>query len=45
MIRRAFIINYGYNELVTLMNLQDAGLLKAFDTTKKWDWNKIKSDL
>lgn len=27
------------------MNLQDAGLLKAYDTTKKWDWNKIKTEL
>lgn len=44
-IRRAFIINYGYHELVTLMNLQDAGLIKAHDAAKKWDWNKIKTEL
>lgn len=25
---QAFCINYGYNEIVTMMNLQDSGLIK-----------------
>ena len=45
-LRRVFIMCYGYQEIVTLMNLQEAGLLK--EKNKKaigyfdWNWNKIK---
>ena len=38
--RRNYILNYGYGELVTLMNLQDAGLFKPEE--KGWDWTGIK---
>ena len=47
-LRRVFIMNYGYQEMVTLMNLQDAGLFKLKEKDKKaagyfdWQWNKIK---
>jgi len=40
-------MNYGYQEIITLMNLQDAGLFK--EKNKKavgyfdWNWEKIKS--
>ena len=27
-LRRVFVMNYGYQEMVTLMNLQDAGLFR-----------------
>ena len=33
-------MNYGYQELITLMNLQDAKLLRVKD--KKFDWSKLK---
>jgi hypothetical protein len=33
-------MNYGYSELITLMALQEAKLLRPKD--KKFDWNKIK---
>ena len=40
-------MNYGYQEMVTLMNLQDAGLFKQKLDKKQqgyfdWNWNKIK---
>lgn len=39
-LRRTFIMNYGYQEMVTMMNLQDAGLFK--EKNKKnpgyFDW-------
>ena len=46
-LRRVFIMNYGYQEMVTLMNLQDAGLFKQKLDKKQqgyfeWNWNKIK---
>mmetsp|Transcript_9085 Transcript_9085/g.12359 ORF Transcript_9085/g.12359 Transcript_9085/m.12359 type:complete len:81 (+) Transcript_9085:1404-1646(+) len=34
---------YGYQEIATILNLQDARLLKLRD--KRFDWNKIKSEL
>jgi hypothetical protein len=39
-LRRFYIMNYGYSELITLMALQESRLLRAKD--KKFDWNKIK---
>lgn len=39
-IRRFYIMNYGYSELITLMALQEARLLRPKD--KKFDWNKLK---
>ena len=33
---------YGYQEIATILNLQDARLLKPRD--KLFDWNKIKSE-
>lgn len=33
-------MNYGYQEIITLMNLQDSKLLRVKD--KKLDWNKVK---
>lgn len=33
-------MNYGYSELITLMSLQEAKLLRAKD--KKLDWAKLK---
>lgn len=33
-------MSYGFEEIVTLMNLQDAKLLRAKD--KKLDWPKLK---
>lgn len=39
-LRRFFIMNYGYSELITLMALQEARLLRPKD--KKFDWNKLK---
>ena len=42
-LRRAFIMCYGYQEISTILNLQDARLLKVRD--KKFDWNKIKQEL
>ena len=42
-LRRAFIMCYGYQEIATVLNLQDARLLKQRD--KRFDWNKIKSEL
>jgi len=42
-------MNYGYQETVTLMNLQDAGLFKIKDKKAPgyidWNWFKIKQDL
>ena len=34
---------YGYQEIATILNLQDSRLLKIRD--KRFDWNKIKSEL
>ena len=42
-LRRAFIMCYGYQEIATVLNLQDARLLKPRD--KRFDWNKIKGEL
>ena len=42
-IRRAFITCYGYQEIATVLNLQDSRLLKLRD--KKFDWSKIKQEL
>ena len=39
-LRRFYIMNYGYSELITLMALQEARLLRPKD--KKFDWNKLK---
>lgn len=39
-LRRFYILNYGFSEIVTLMNLQEAKLLRAKD--KRFDWGKIK---
>ncbi len=39
-LRRFYVMNYGYQELITLMNLQDAKLLRAKD--KRLDWAKLK---
>jgi hypothetical protein len=33
-------MNYGFPEVITLMNLQDAKLLRVKD--KKFDWAKLK---
>jgi len=42
-LRRGFIMCYGYQEISTILNLQDARLLKVRD--KKFDWDKLKSEL
>jgi len=42
-LRRVFIMNYGYQETVTLMNMQDAGLIKVKDRKDTWKWENIKS--
>lgn len=42
-LRRVFIMNYGYQEMVTLMNMQDAGLIRLKDKKDSWNWDKIKS--
>ncbi len=39
-LRRFYIMNYGYSELITLMTLQEARLLRPKD--KKLDWSKLK---
>ena len=39
-LKRNYVLNYGYGELVTLMNLQDAGLFKQEE--KGWNWSGIK---
>ena len=39
-LRRFYVMNYGYQEIITLMNLQDAKLLRAKD--KRLDWPKLK---
>jgi hypothetical protein len=48
-LRRVFIMNYGYQEMVTLMNLSDAGLFKIKDKKMPgyfdWNWQKIKESL
>lgn len=36
-------MNYGYQEIVTLMNMQDAGLIRVRDKKDAWNWEKIKS--
>jgi vacuolar protein sorting-associated protein 33B len=45
-LRRVFIMNYGYQEMVTLMNLSDAGLFKLKDKKSTgyfdWNWQRIK---
>ena len=42
-------MNYGYQEMVTLMNLSDAGLFKVKDKKMPgyfdWNWLKIKESL
>ena len=39
-------MNYGYQEIVTLMNLSDAGLFKLKDKKAAgyfdWNWQRIK---
>ena len=40
-LRRTFITCYGYQEISTMLNLQDARLFKIRD--KKMDWGKIKN--
>lgn len=42
-LRRAFIMCYGYQEVATILNLQDSRLLKVRD--RKFEWDKIKSEL
>jgi hypothetical protein len=48
-IRRSFIMNYGYQEMITLMNLQDSGMFKLKDKKAPgyfdWNWEKIKTSL
>jgi hypothetical protein len=39
-IRKTYIQCYGYDEIPTLMNMQDAGLLKLKD--KKLNWANLK---
>ena len=51
-LRKVFICNYGYNELVTLMNLEECGLLvkkpnlnnplKKNNLGMSWDWKNVK---
>jgi len=47
-LRRTFIMNYGYQEMITLLNLQEAGLFKLKDKKAPgyfdWNWNKIKDN-
>jgi len=42
-------MNYGYQEMVTLMNLADAGIFKMKDKKAPgyfdWNWDKIKTSL
>lgn len=40
-----FLMNYGYQDIVTLMNLEDAGLLKRRKDTGEawWDWKTVAS--
>ncbi len=40
MLRKAYVMNYGYQEIITLMNMQDGRLLRVKD--KKLDWTKVK---
>ena len=42
-LRRVFIMCYGYSEIITLMNLQDAGLFRVKEKKDVWNWEKIKS--
>ena len=42
-LRRTFIMCYGYQEIATILNLQDSRLFKLRD--KRFDWNKIKNEL
>jgi hypothetical protein len=39
-LRRFYIANYGYQELITLMSLQEARLLRPKD--KRFDWAALK---
>lgn len=39
-LRKTFLMCYGYQEIATLMNLQDAKLVRPRD--KVFDWTKIK---
>ena len=39
-LRKFYIMNYGFQEVLTLMNLQDARLFRAKD--KRMDWSKLK---
>ena len=41
-LRRTFIMCYGYQEIATMLNLQDSRLFKLRD--KRFDWNKIKNE-
>ena len=43
-LRKTFLMCYGHQEIVTLMNLQDAGLLKLEDKNAQrrgWNFEKI----
>ena len=42
-LRKTFIQCYGYQEISTMLNLQDTRLFKLKD--KRFDWNKIKNEL
>jgi len=42
-LRRSFVMSYGYQEIATILNLQDSRLLKVRD--KKFDWKQIKDEL
>jgi hypothetical protein len=39
-LRRTFLMSYGYQEIATLCNLQDSGLLRVRD--KQFDWKDVK---
>ena len=40
-LRKTFIMCYGYQEITTLINLQDSKLFRVRD--KRMDWTKIKN--
>lgn len=46
-LRRTYIMNYGYQEVITFMNLEEAGLFKLKDKKSHshfdWQWEKIKT--
>jgi len=39
-LRRVFLMCYGYQEVATLCNLQDSGILRVRD--KGFDWSDVK---